>query len=95
MDDWKYGEKVFLTAWIPIVSYNQIMAYTAFKIRLGTRKLPKFLSREISIFSNRRRQIIAKAYILNNIHVNFSIDYCKKSLFSYPFWTNFHNYSYQ
>ena len=27
MYDWNFGEKVFLTAWNPIVSYNQTMTY--------------------------------------------------------------------
>ena len=27
MYDWNYGEKVFLTAWNPIVSYNETITY--------------------------------------------------------------------
>ena len=34
--------------------------YTDFEIRLGTRRLSRLLSREISIFSNVRRRIIAE-----------------------------------
>ena len=36
---------------------------TAFEIPLGTRQLPRLLLKEICIFSNLRRQIIAEAKV--------------------------------
>ena len=51
--------------------------FSAFKIRLSTQKLPKLLPTEICIFSNVRQQIIAEA-CLNNSHINFWINHCKK-----------------
>ena len=51
---------------------------TAFKICLSTWQLLRLLMKEICIFSNVHWQIIPKANCLNNIYINFWINYCKK-----------------
>lgn len=53
-------------------------ADSAFKIRLGTRQLPRFLPKKICIFCHVSLKIIAETYCLNNIYANFWINYCKK-----------------
>ena len=50
----------------------------AFKICLGTQQLLKLSPRKTCIFCNVHQQIIVEANFFNNIHVNFSINYCKK-----------------
>ena len=51
--------------WVAHIAFFcfQIALVTAFEIRLGTRQFPKIFSKEICIFSNVRRQIIAEAIL--------------------------------
>ena len=60
------------------VILSTFLIRAAFEIHLGTQQLLKLSPRKTCIFLNVHQQIIAEANFFNNIHVNFSINYCKK-----------------
>ena len=58
------------------VNYLAIPSTTL--ICLSTQQLLRLLLVEVCIFSKMHRQIIAEAYCLDNNHINFLINYCRK-----------------